>query len=192
MLYKTIEVVEMTEDVLANDFGDEGLIRSGDLVTILECFTEPTESYMIEKVTDKGRGALITTVEPHQIRKYHDGSKLRDLSKIATEKTGYKKPDKQNNHDYIESVILQQSDTIDRLSKTLKELKDLDNPEYDGTDFAHPAYWRGHDKTATIFCQYVNEILDGKDDGSGWDYQPWHDTRRRLLNLAPKVPKKDG
>jgi hypothetical protein len=59
-----------------------------------------------------------------------------------------------------------------------------DNPVWDSTDYAHPAWWRGHQHTAEEFCRLVNEILDGKDDGRGFNYQPWHDTRRRILGLV--------
>jgi hypothetical protein len=56
-----------------------------------------------------------------------------------------------------------------------------DNPEYDATDAAHPAWWRGHDHTTQTFCQAVNDILDGKDDGHGVANEPWESVRRRLL-----------
>lgn len=56
-----------------------------------------------------------------------------------------------------------------------------DYPDADGTDAAHPAWWRGHEHTAAVFCQKVNELLDGKDDGKGVANPPWETTRRRLL-----------
>lgn len=58
-----------------------------------------------------------------------------------------------------------------------------DTPECDGTDFAHPAWWRGHSQSIASLCQRINEILDGKDDGSGVSSEPWESTRRRLLEL---------
>ncbi len=62
-----------------------------------------------------------------------------------------------------------------------------DDPEMDGTDFAHPAWWRGHDHTTAMFCHAVNEILDGKDDGVGVKAEgPLLDTRKRLLALMGK------
>jgi hypothetical protein len=62
----------------------------------------------------------------------------------------------------------------------------IDDPELDGTDFAHPAYWRGHDDSCRTFCQKVNEILDGKDGGHGIAHEPWESTRRRLLASISK------
>jgi hypothetical protein len=59
-----------------------------------------------------------------------------------------------------------------------------DDPELDGTDWAHPAWWRGHDHTTKVFCHLVTEILDGKDDGTGVNHEPWHTVRRRLLTLV--------
>lgn len=64
-----------------------------------------------------------------------------------------------------------------------------DNPEFDATDAAHPAWWRGHEHTAEVFCKLVNEILDGKPLGGGIAGQPWEDTRRRLEALVNRPPK---
>ena len=58
-----------------------------------------------------------------------------------------------------------------------------DDPECDGTDAAHPAYWRGHDHAVATICLKITEILDGKDDGKGIASEPWEPVRRRLLAL---------
>jgi hypothetical protein len=64
-----------------------------------------------------------------------------------------------------------------------------DDPEFDGTDFAHPAWWRGHEQTTAMVCQKVNEILDGKDDGKGENSEgPWRDLRKRLLKMVQPAP----
>lgn len=59
-----------------------------------------------------------------------------------------------------------------------------DNPELDGTDYAHPAYWRGEDHAVIVLCQKINNILNGHDDGRGHSNEPWESTRRRLLELV--------
>lgn len=59
-----------------------------------------------------------------------------------------------------------------------------DDPEADGTDFAHPAWWRGYEHSCRTFCQLVTEILDGKDDGRGANYEPWGTVRQRLVKLV--------
>ncbi|TPJ86916.1 MULTISPECIES: hypothetical protein [unclassified Mesorhizobium] len=61
----------------------------------------------------------------------------------------------------------------------------VDDPELDATDGAHPAWWRGHDHTATVFCKLVNDILDRK-PVRGIANEPWESTRTRLAALAPK------
>ena len=33
----------------------------------------------------------------------------------------------------------------------------LDDPELDGTDFAHPAWWRGHDAAVSHMCALIHE-----------------------------------
>lgn len=61
----------------------------------------------------------------------------------------------------------------------------VDDPEADGTDFAHPAWFRGHDHTMAVLCQMINEILDGKEP-SGISNEPWESTRQRVSELVPK------
>lgn len=58
-----------------------------------------------------------------------------------------------------------------------------DLQEFDGTDYAHPAWWRGHEQTVEVFCQHVNKILDGNDKDGGVSAEPWHSTRVRLRKL---------
>ena len=59
----------------------------------------------------------------------------------------------------------------------------IDNPAIDGTDYAHPAWWRGNDAGVVAICRMVNDILDGKDDGAGVANEPWESTRRRIAGL---------
>lgn len=67
-----------------------------------------------------------------------------------------------------------------------------DDPELDCTDFAHPAWWRGHDHTAAVFCAKVTEILNGKDEGKGFNHEPWHAVRQRLIALVKRgLPRDD-
>jgi hypothetical protein len=37
-----------------------------------------------------------------------------------------------------------------------------DNSDFDATDAASPAWWRGHDHTTKVFCALVNDILDAQ------------------------------
>jgi hypothetical protein len=59
-----------------------------------------------------------------------------------------------------------------------------DAPEVDATEFAHPAWWRGHEYSVLVMCGLVTEILDGRDNGSGANNEPWNSVRRRLLALV--------
>ena len=65
--------------------------------------------------------------------------------------------------------------------------KNIDDPELDCTDAAHPAWWRGHDHTAKVFCQLVNEILDGNDVSHGISGEPWQATKMRVADLRTKL-----
>lgn len=66
----------------------------------------------------------------------------------------------------------------------------IDDPELDGTDFAHPAYWRGYERAVETACYKINEILDGKDSGHGCSQEPWESTRRRLLEVTKNESNK--
>ena len=61
-----------------------------------------------------------------------------------------------------------------------------DNEEWDCTDFAHPAWWRGNDHGFASCVQRVNQILDGKDtDTKGVSNMPQLDKlRKRLIKIV--------
>ncbi|MBV5345851.1 MAG: hypothetical protein JZU63_10235, partial [Rhodoferax sp.] len=62
-----------------------------------------------------------------------------------------------------------------------------DDPTLDGTDNAHPAYWRGEDAGVRGTLMRLQQILDGKDDGSGVLGDPKLESfRRRLMQLVSK------
>lgn len=64
-----------------------------------------------------------------------------------------------------------------------------DNPEFDGTDGAHPAFWRGQDDGVRGTVMRIDQILDGKDDGRGVvGYEPLEKLRRRLLAMIKEYP----
>jgi hypothetical protein len=58
-----------------------------------------------------------------------------------------------------------------------------DDQEMDGTDFAHPAWWRGHDAACKGICKGINEILDGTKDNVGTSTEPWQSLRQRLYDI---------
>lgn len=59
-----------------------------------------------------------------------------------------------------------------------------DYPFFDGTDAAHPAWWRGNDAGVDGAVRRIEEVLSGKDDGSGvLGYAPLENLRRRLIGL---------
>ena len=61
-----------------------------------------------------------------------------------------------------------------------------DDPQWDATDAAHPAWWRGHDQTSAVFCREVSEILDGKEP-AGVSCEPWETLSRRLWALRQEA-----
>lgn len=58
-----------------------------------------------------------------------------------------------------------------------------DDAELDGTDAAHPAYWRGTDAGFASMCQQVSELLDGK-SSTGVCAEPWNSLRHRIAALV--------
>ena len=59
-----------------------------------------------------------------------------------------------------------------------------DDPFWDGSDFAHPAWWRGNDQGVVVFCKEVNSILNGA-PVQGFSSEPWQSLRKRLQSLTP-------
>jgi len=72
--------------------------------------------------------------------------------------------------------------TDDHLQAENARLRAMDNPECDGTDDAHPAWWRGHEDGTSALCQIINAMLDGK-ESHGTFREPWESTRRRISRL---------
>ena len=58
-----------------------------------------------------------------------------------------------------------------------------DDPEMDGTDAAHPAWWRGVDYAHLQLVNGVNKILDGEAVNAGVASQPWEALRQRLYDI---------
>lgn len=81
----------------------------------------------------------------------------------------------------IDNKIIEESRQILLNSTMLEPIKDC--PEMDATNFAHPAWWRGHEHTINVLCQKINQILDGQDDGKGISSEPWESVRRKLLDI---------
>jgi hypothetical protein len=62
----------------------------------------------------------------------------------------------------------------------------VDDPVFDATDFAHPAWWRGQDYGCEATCREVNAIIDGKEP-TGTSREPWEQTRKRLWSLVGRA-----
>jgi len=59
-----------------------------------------------------------------------------------------------------------------------------DDPALDGTDFAHPAWWRGEEHATTMVVERLERIFAGGDDGSGvLNHDGLERLRRRILRL---------
>jgi hypothetical protein len=58
-----------------------------------------------------------------------------------------------------------------------------DDPEADGTDFAHPAWWRGNERAFLTAVHEVNDILDGTKTNVGISIEPWQSLRQRLYDI---------
>lgn len=81
------------------------------------------------------------------------------------------------------------SDVLEAASDLIAEVERLrsDNIETDGTDFAHPSYWRGCDATFAAMSEQLRKILDGEYDCSGVCQEPWDTLRRRVLALRQEL-----
>jgi hypothetical protein len=65
-----------------------------------------------------------------------------------------------------------------------------DDPHFDATDGAHPAWWRGHDHTVTVLCRIFDEIISDPMRmmrQGGVCARPLHETKVRIATLAINV-----
>lgn len=58
--------------------------------------------------------------------------------------------------------------------------------ELDRTPMQCDCYTRGQDDEFKMLVNAIHFILDGKDEGSGINYEPWTRLRKRLLKLVNK------
>ena len=58
-----------------------------------------------------------------------------------------------------------------------------DNPETDGTDLAHPAYWRGREDSVRSIVHEATCVLDGTVSNIGVTNEPWETLRQRLFDV---------
>lgn len=75
---------------------------------------------------------------------------------------------------------------IRELQKVIKDTGIyLDNPDFDGTDAAHPAWWRGHFDGSDGTCFNLMKILleEGEEMPKDWKYEA---LRTRILALKEK------
>jgi len=84
--------------------------------------------------------------------------------------------------------VSNQTDAVKKLKSLLAQLEANDDPELDGTDGAHPAYWRGEDYAIKAVCNKLNAILDGK-SVTGVCNEPLQSLRVRLAEYREKVRK---
>lgn len=68
-----------------------------------------------------------------------------------------------------------------------------DNPFWDATDAAHPAWWRGNDAGVQAVVERLTRTLDGGDTGSGvFGYPPLTKLRDRILRLMTAASRTTG
>ena len=91
----------------------------------------------------------------------------------------------------LSQTLGNESSNSECLSIDIKELKaenerlrKLDDPKFDATDAAHPAWWRGEKYGSQQAARKIREISDGGDDGVGVSSDPdWEKIRRDILAL---------
>lgn len=68
-----------------------------------------------------------------------------------------------------------------RVNSRMPEKSYLDNPEDDGTNKAHPAYWRGRARGTAEILQIIKRVAEGNDPGDGVINSPVIEAARRIL-----------
>lgn len=75
--------------------------------------------------------------------------------------------------------------TLERARSILSaELSSLqDDPERDGTNDAHPAWWRGNDRGVEATVEALNKVLDSGRGGGTFGFKPLEELASRLSSL---------
>ncbi len=83
--------------------------------------------------------------------------------------------------------LLTNMDTKVLCNKRLYTIRDIinmnDDPQWDTTDAAHPAWWRGEQYSAYMASKLVENILTGRDNGKGVMNEPLETMRRSVIAL---------
>jgi hypothetical protein len=66
-----------------------------------------------------------------------------------------------------------------------------DDPELDGTDGAHPAWWRGNDRGVEAACERIAAVLDGDAGPYTFGSQRLSEVATRIAELREKAWKYD-
>lgn len=67
-------------------------------------------------------------------------------------------------------------------------LEERDDPQWDATDGAHPAWWRGEDYGVTEACRMILEVINGKPAGPGRSsHELFQTTRERVAALRDEL-----
>jgi hypothetical protein len=88
--------------------------------------------------------------------------------------------------DRYDDVPYYVQERISELEHEIAKLKKQNDPLLDGTDFAHPAYWRGQESGVDGACMRIEEVLDGKYSGAGVIAHP------RLEKLVRRLDRMMG
>jgi len=76
------------------------------------------------------------------------------------------------------------SNLMNQAAKKIENLRELyDDPQWDATDAAHPAWWRGEKYSAYKVAELIANILSGKDTGEGVMNEPLETMRRSVMKL---------
>jgi len=74
-------------------------------------------------------------------------------------------------------------DRMEYLQRKLTELENANALDLDGTDFAHPAWWRGQDHAVAMMTREIGKILEGEPI-MGVCQEPWQTVRVRIAGLT--------
>ncbi len=74
-----------------------------------------------------------------------------------------------------------------RIKRWIQRRVGWDNPEFDSTDWAHPAWWRGSLHGLHGAIRLVENIVTGKKTGIGAMYEDADKLRQMVLGLKRKA-----
>lgn len=134
-----------------------------------------------DEIINKLNEKIAPLIEGNTFRDGHIGKLKAEIRDLQTECSNLMVGEEKLKEDV--KLLTDIEANLDAEIKVLYEERERgDNPEWDCTDGAHPAWWRGERYSYLKFCERVTEFLDGK-GFAGKGHVEIERIKRRIENM---------